>query len=267
MNAMTAKSIRAFLEFMMSPLTWVFLGLLLASLMLIFTKGSKAKHRVGYLLLLVLGIFYVTATPWLPDYMITRLESQYSKINEVDKNIHWVVVLGGGSLPSSTLTVSDRLNAPSLKRVLEGLRLYRELPDSKLILSGGGVRNVEHSSAKRYDDFVAWLKVPEAHRVLLTEPVNTHDEAEAVAKIVGDDTFYLVTSASHMPRAMKLFTKAGLHPVAAPCQFTTFKREEPYRDVLQPWLPDAINFLRFNAAWHEGLGELWATVSQLAHHQ
>ena len=41
-------------------------------------------------------------------------------------------------------------------------------------------------------------------------------QSQAVSGVVGSSSFILVTSAYHMPRAMRLMQRAGLHPIAAP---------------------------------------------------
>ena len=48
---------------------------------------------------------------------------------------------------------------------------------------------------------------------------NTHAEAVAAAELVGDASLILVTSASHMPRAMALFRAQGLDPIPARIEY------------------------------------------------
>ncbi len=47
---------------------------------------------------------------------------------------------------------------------------------------------------------------------------DTADQARVIKSFVGNYPFILVTSASHMPRSMALFKKAGLKPMPAPTQ-------------------------------------------------
>ena len=51
------------------------------------------------------------------------------------------------------------------------------------------------------------------------EPRDTEEEALYVKRIVKNKPFILVTAAYHMPRAMELFKKEGLSPIAAPTNF------------------------------------------------
>ncbi len=47
-------------------------------------------------------------------------------------------------------------------------------------------------------------------------PKDTEEEAAAVKQAIGDAPFLLVTSASHLPRAMIFFQQEGLNPLPAP---------------------------------------------------
>jgi uncharacterized SAM-binding protein YcdF (DUF218 family) len=68
---------------------------------------------------------------------------------------------------------------------------------------------------------------------------------------VGDQPFLLVTSAYHMPRAMMLFRKEGLRPIAAPGDFND-------RGEDSIWALGTANQLeKTEKAWHEYIGLAW----------
>ena len=58
------------------------------------------------------------------------------------------------------------------------------------------------------------VDVPRAD--VLGTPLDTAQEARAIAALIGRAPFILVTSAYHMPRAMRLMLQAGLDPIPAP---------------------------------------------------
>jgi len=60
------------------------------------------------------------------------------------------------------------------------------------------------------------LGVPRSQIMTLDEPKDTEEEAAAVAKAIGQQPFLLVSSASHLPRAVIFFRNAGLQPIPAP---------------------------------------------------
>jgi uncharacterized SAM-binding protein YcdF (DUF218 family) len=63
--------------------------------------------------------------------------------------------------------------------------------------------------------------------VLADQSLAPQDEAQSVKGLVGEDVFVLVTTASHMLRAVKLFENAGLSPIPAPA-YWRYKGEPEY---------------------------------------
>ena len=189
--------------------------------------------------------------------LLWPLERTYSPIREASLNreVKWVVVLGGGSKEGKNLTPEDRLNEASLKRLLEGIRLSRHLPKVRLILSGGDfngdlpVARVMHEAALKYG-------LSPSRLVLEESSWDTHDEARLLKKTLGKDSFYLVTSASHMPRSMALFKKMGTRPISAPTDFQAVWG--PIRGT--DFFPKADALKYTERAFHEYLGLLWGWV-------
>jgi uncharacterized SAM-binding protein YcdF (DUF218 family) len=98
------------------------------------------------------------------------------------------------------------------------------------------------------------LGVPANDIVKLDLPVDTEEEATQVAQLVGQQPFILVTSASHMPRAMRFFEAKGLHPIPAPAN------QLAITTPMQTWdkiLPSAMFLSHTERAWYETLGSLW----------
>jgi len=103
------------------------------------------KRRTAVILAGVSILYLFSFAPF--GYLILRpLESQYVPISStsLNKEVRWIVVLGGGSREDKTLTPEDRLGDASLKRLLEGVRLSLLLPRSRLVLSGGDYRGISH---------------------------------------------------------------------------------------------------------------------------
>ena len=93
-----------------------------------------------------------------------------------------------------------------------------------------------------------------ARIVVLDTPVDTAQEAYAVRDVLADgERLFLVTSASHMRRAVRHFERAGLTPIPAP---TGFKTGSEGVRTLSYWLPSAGNLSKTERAVHETLGRL-----------
>jgi len=71
----------------------------------------------------------------------------------------------------------------------------------------------------------------------------------------------LCTSASHIPRAMKIFQKQGLNPIASPCDYTDFDKPECERTFWYRWpLPSGTNFDTSQRALYEWLGNCYERI-------
>ena len=53
------------------------------------------------------------------------------------RNLKWMVVLGGGHTSYLRLPAMSKISKASLARLVEGIRIYKLFPASKLVLSGG----------------------------------------------------------------------------------------------------------------------------------
>jgi len=258
-DGIRASQLRHMTEFLLHPF---FIGCVVAVVLIacLFKQAENTKCiAIG---LAILGFCIVAlSTSFLPRWMSFKLENQYPRVTQVDEKVHWVVVLGGGTSGMKGIPASDALSGASLRRFLEGLRVYRKLPDAKLILSGGSRRGKQCADSVRFDEMAEMFDVPRTHRVLETDSINTADEARFMKPWLGDAPFYLVTSATHMPRSMALFEHQGLHPIAAPCDYTGFQYEKPrwFRSLV----PRLGNVAAFNAAWHEYLGLAWAKIRKI----
>jgi len=101
------------------------------------------------------------------------------------------------------------------------------------------------------------LGVNEENIIISEKPKDTQEEAIFSKKIVGENPFVLVTSASHIPRSMALFKSLGLKPIAAPTAFYKGSFKGFFR------LPTMGSFQVSQIAMHEYWGILWSKLKEL----
>lgn len=169
-------------------------------------------------------------------------------------DVTWVVVLGAGHVSDPSMPATTQLCPSGLARVVEGVRLYRQVPGRKLVVSGGTVFDPQ-SGAKVMARAAAELGVPETDIVREDVSRDTEEEARELAAILDTDRFFLVTEASHMPRSMAICRKQGLNPIAAPAHFRIKDAGEGLRG---PLAPDPRALHGAHRAVYEILGLLWA---------
>lgn len=256
-TSMQAGLFRRILENLCHPIFLFFVCTIFLALYVFLKNTSWFAKSVA---LLTVFLLFVLSTPWLPEYLIYQLQNQYQPIKKVDTSVRWVVVLGGGVNEIEDLPVGEALTASSMKRVLEGIRLMQSLPQVTLIFSGGGATQRHYAVGKRMHDFARLILGSKIHDEVETDSINTAEEVTKVKEMLGQEPFYLVTSALHMKRSMQLFLHAGMHPIPAPCDYIYFwKREQS----LPLYIPGAYNLAYFNKAWHELLGLFWGKLRGL----
>jgi uncharacterized SAM-binding protein YcdF (DUF218 family) len=172
------------------------------------------------------------------------------------REVNYVVVLAGGHTADPSIPVTAWLTCPSLLRLMEGVRIFRQHPGSKLILSGCGAFDPV-PEAHVMADVARFLGVDRRDIILESGSNDTEDQARLIRPIAGDRPFVLVTSAIHMRRSVALFRKQGMNPIPAPAGATA--DTEPA--VTPSWFFPNVDALEDStAAAHEYLGLAWAKL-------
>ena len=203
-------------------LTFLIIGLAMA-----WKKRRKAAKTLWIAAVLTLFMF---SLGWTGFTLIKSLEDEAGPYADpailAEQGVRFIVVLGGTSFAKG-MSASDVWNG-SVLRLLEGVRLWREIPHAQLVLSGGAPSSAEVMAA-----LPKFLGIPKESLILETRALDTDDEANLFKPIVGDKPFALVTSASHIPRALTLFRSKGMNPIPCPCDFRAKRRLPPF-ELLSP---------------------------------
>lgn len=245
----------------LSPLS-LCLGILIIGLAFLWAKRRRRLGKVlvslGTVLLLLLSI------PGISRQFLTPLERRYTALLHPEKiswegqksgtSPKWIVVLGGGHRSDPRLPANSQISTAALGRVVEAVRLYKTIPGSKLLFSGGVVFDPV-PEAEVMAQIAELLGVKSQDISQESDSRDTADQAVIIAKKIGRERFILVTSAAHMPRSMALFKKRGLQPIPAPTDFLT--RESPGPDPGR-FFPLAASLAQVETALHEYLGLAWA---------
>lgn len=215
------------------------------------SKDAIAPFVMGGLLLYAFSLNSVSG------YLIRPLENAYAPLNLINaeiikKPVKWVVVLGAGHWTDKRLPPGAMLEEAALYRLNEGIRVANRFPGAILVLSGGKFKD-EQSNAQVMAAAAVDLGFNPGRIMLSDKALDTHDEAMHIRALAGSDAFVLVTSASHMLRAVKLFENQGLKPIPAPTGYQS-KGEPEY------FLPRADNIKTCHMAVHEYLGLAWSFV-------
>ncbi|KNC91082.1 hypothetical protein GM30_00130 [Trabulsiella odontotermitis] len=230
------------------PLLLMFIGFgLLLIVFSRFQKTGKSFIAVGWLALLLLSLQPVA------DGLLKPIEDKYPTWRGSER-VQYVVVLGGGYTWNPAWAPSSNLINNSLPRLTEGIRLWQANPGAKLIFTGAAAQTNPVSTGEAGARVAESLGVPRSEIIVLDQPKDTEEEAAAVKATVGSAPFLLVTSASHLPRAMIFFQHAGLNPLPAPAN------QLAITSPLNPWeraIPSPVWLMHSDRVGYETLGRVW----------
>ncbi len=170
------------------------------------------------------------------------------------------VILGTGFNSDPELPANCQVSSTFHARLLEGVRIYRRLPQTRLLVSIAG----DADAAKKQQFFgqmIQLLQLDPLRVAIFTDAKSTSDEAAEVLKRHKGEQVVVVTSASHMVRAFRIFEDADLSPIAAPAEFWFTRSGSPDEKIWPRWIPttDGING---NHQWlYEAAASTWHRVS------
>lgn len=166
------------------------------------------------------------------------------------------IIVLGGALDAS---LSEARGVPTLlppgARLTEGVVLARRYPKARLIFTSGMASISGHGlpEAPTVRDLWISLGVPADQITIEDKSRNTWENGTFTRALIHpkpDETFLLVTSAWHMPRAMGIFRKLGFNVIADPVDYQTFGDN---RDIQPPHLA-LDEMTRLENAMHEWIG-------------
>jgi uncharacterized SAM-binding protein YcdF (DUF218 family) len=207
-------------------------GLLVAGLLAGAALVLLGFRRFGRLVA-ALGIaqsILFSLTP-VADALLIPLENEARRLGaEAPSCCYEAIVVLGGAVRQHNPPARPYVDlVDSSDRVWHAARLLKMNVAPKIILSGGSADERVGSEATAMRLFLLDLGVPDDRIVLEGRSINTIGNIREVRALVGTARVALVTSAYHMPRAMKLARTGGLNAYAFPTDWRGSLDDRP------PW--------------------------------
>ena len=222
------------------------------------TANNRRLRYVGFVLLLC--IWAISTRP-VADLTILPLESQYQAPSFdalKQQDVRDVVVLTGGGFPIDGDLLTSGLPHASAMRFMSGLEICSQIGANCHLFFSGSSGAPEDLPTAQVMQSLAHEIDPQALTSSESKSSSTIEHPVNVKALVGTTPFVLVTSAYHMPRAMAVFTKAGLHAIPYPVDYYAFGGYS-WLDVF----PSAGNLGTIHIALHEYVGLAWYWVRYL----
>ena len=183
--------------------------------------------KCGRLLVTAAALIGITIA-FLPigEWLGAPLEERFAVPREVPSRVDGIVVLGGAIAPDRAAAHGRPAFNQSVDRMLTFIGLARRYPQARLLFTGGNGALFPDgkSEADVAREFFADF-APDLTRIEYEgRSRNTHENAvfsyRRMAPRAGE-TWLLITSAMHMPRAVGCFRRAGWQVVPWPVDYRT----------------------------------------------
>lgn len=239
-----------FINFLLDPLelfwSWILLGI-------IFFLLKRRRTALIVTSLGILWLFIISITPF-SQWIVYQLESKYLVWSKDDYNLDHpvnILILGGGHAIAPELPSSGQLMSPAMARLIEGIRIHRQLAGSKLICSGNSTtRRV--TQAEMLANSAVDIGVQPEDTLQSRSPKNTMEEILDYKKRFGKNTsLIIVTSGYHMPRVILLCEREGLKVIPAPTDF--YLKMDPQKGIFN-FKPSVVKIQMLQSALHEYAG-------------
>ncbi|MER9604659.1 YdcF family protein [Mesorhizobium sp. M0243] len=219
--------------FYLSKIFWFFIQplnlaifLLLAGLLAAMIGRRRLAATGSVLAFLVLALSAWTS---LGAMMLNPLEERFAR-PPLPAKVDGIVVLGGGFEGAINLARGSYELNSSGDRMVETAVLARRFPTAKVVVSGGtGALFLDgEGDAATAPRLLTALGVAADRLILENKSRNTYENAVFTKELLTPkpgETWLLVTSAFHMPRAKALFDKAGFATVPWPVDYRTSGKE------------------------------------------
>lgn len=200
--------------------------------------------------------FYALSNSYVANWLLKPLETPYNKPLHVNQKADAVIVLGGGSVAGSA---NLPLANDAYKRAIWGLMVAKQT-NLPLYFSGAGTYKA-YTEADAFMDSMHEIKtnlqVDGISLHVETKSLDTYQNAKFSKQMfeeegIKEPTIYLVTSAYHMRRSIKLYEHFGFKVIPAATGFKINKRPK----TIWSYFPNMGAFKTSYIALHEYAGLL-----------
>jgi uncharacterized SAM-binding protein YcdF (DUF218 family) len=211
--------------FLLLPSNFLFL-LGLAGLLLMATRWRRIGKFLAVASFVLFGLAGFLPTGRL---LVRPLENRFPPWEATLGAPAGIIVLGGAIVPNLSRNRDQPAVNQAADRVIALAKLARQYPSARIIYSSGNAALFPGGPAEA-DSLLPLLDifgVPRDRVELETVSRNTAENAalsKEIAKPKPGERWLLVTSASHMPRAVGCFRRAGFPVEAYPVNWHTSRR-------------------------------------------
>ncbi len=197
--------------------------LLLVGTILLFTDRGKWGRR---LITFVSSVILILAVFQLDRVLLLPLENRFTIPEPLPRAVDGIIVLGGGEDARITHARGQVALLDAAERLTSFVELSRLYPEAKLVFAGGaGALNEQRfKGADAARKLFEQLGLDSGRVQFESNSRNTLENAQNAFALVTpqkEESWILITSAWHMPRAVGVFRNIGWPVIPYPVDFST----------------------------------------------
>lgn len=218
------------LYFFISPFNW----LLIFALLAFFIKDKKRKKRW---IIISTCWFLVFSNPFIIQKLMINWQAE-RKIPAAGEQYQTGILLAG--FVGFEFKSNQGFYGAASDRFIQAVRLYKLGHIKKILITGGSgsIWRQQYKEADFVKEQLQEMGVAATDVLSENQSRNTYENAVNSKKLLDSlqikGPYLLITSAMHMKRSQKVFTKAGLETVAYPCNFNAVNNPIRFFDAVIP---------------------------------
>jgi len=217
------------LFFLLLPVVWI----LVLCLLLLLSKQKRRKKALGIAAITITLLFS-------NNYLYTKAVMAWQPaLIDQDTTKHYNVGILLGGMYSYDKHNRGFFNS-SADRFIQAIKLYHSGIINKVLMTGGTgtLSGKEPKEAFGVKKELLACGVHDTDIIIESNSRNTYENAIYSKRILDslhiNGPYLLITSATHMPRSLKVFTKAGFKVDIHPCDYGAIDQSFSFDD----WIPD-----------------------------
>ncbi len=194
--------------FFLDPLNLLLISFLLFIFIIARAKRTKFNGTFWFIL-----FWFILLYKPLPEFLLKTIEDPYVYNERVLLELEGLVILGGGAGSGKVAKErNDYTLGESSERILKGLEFLKQKPGRTIIFTGfsGKIFHEGLSEAEIIEQLIRALKTDSTNILFENRSRNTFENAVYSKEIIDKlqiKKWGIVTSASHMKRAIATFKK------------------------------------------------------------
>jgi uncharacterized SAM-binding protein YcdF (DUF218 family) len=239
------------LFFFIQPFNWILCTAVLA----FFTRSTTRKKKLW---ITTAVLFLLFSNPLLINSIMYNWQAKERTLKKEEKFKAGILLTGFCSYNEKTGKGYFR---EASDRFIQTVRLYHQGHIEKIIVTGGSSKVLRNNQSLKEADFVCeqllQMGIPAENIIKENQSRNTHENGTFTKKILDslhlNPPYLLITSATHIPRAMEVFHKTGIDPVPYSCNFAVVENKFEFPGS---FIPAVKSFELWNTFMKENIGML-----------